>query len=84
MRKPLFIFEMANNHMGDVEHGIALIRAIRESCQGFDFDFGFKLQYRNLDTFIHPASRAATTSNTSSASRKPGWRRSRCCGWCGR
>ncbi|KUM05375.1 N-acetylneuraminate synthase family protein [Chromobacterium subtsugae] len=55
MRKPLFIFEMANNHMGDVEHGIALIRAIRESCQGFDFDFGFKLQYRNLDTFIHPS-----------------------------
>ncbi|VEB45150.1 N-acetylneuraminate synthase [Chromobacterium violaceum] len=53
MSKPLFIFEMANNHMGNVEHGVALIRAIRESCQGFDFDFGFKLQYRNLDTFIH-------------------------------
>lgn len=57
MQKLFFIFEMANNHMGDVEHGIALIRAIRESCQGFDFDLGFKLQYRDLDTFIHPSFR---------------------------
>ncbi len=53
--RPLFVFEMANNHMGDVEHGIALIRAIRTACADFwdIFDFGFKLQYRDLDTFIH-------------------------------
>lgn len=53
--KPLFVFEMANNHMGDVEHGIALIRAIHAVCADFwdVFDFGFKLQYRDLDTFIH-------------------------------
>lgn len=55
MSKPLFIFEMANNHMGDTAHGIAIIRAIREACEGFDFDFAFKLQYRDLDTFIHPS-----------------------------
>ena len=53
MNKPLFIFEMANNHMGDTNHGVAIIRAIREACEGFDFDFAFKLQYRDLDTFIH-------------------------------
>ena len=29
MSKPLFIFEMANNHMGDTAHGVAIIRAIR-------------------------------------------------------
>ncbi len=53
--KPLFVFEMANNHMGDVDHGLATIRALRESCAGFEdvFDFAFKLQYRDLDTFIH-------------------------------
>jgi N-acetylneuraminate synthase len=55
MNKPLFIFEMANNHMGDVAHGVALIRAMREACAGFPFSFAFKLQYRNLETFIHPA-----------------------------
>lgn len=55
MSKPLFIFEMANNHMGDTAHGVAIIRAIREACEGFDFDFAFKLQYRDLDTFIHPS-----------------------------
>jgi len=52
--KKLFIFEMANNHMGDVDHGIQLIRKIKEACEGFDFQFGFKLQYRHLNTFIHP------------------------------
>ncbi|BAL23761.1 N-acetylneuraminate synthase family protein [Azoarcus sp. KH32C] len=57
--KPLFVFEMANNHMGDVDHGVRTIRAIREACEGFDdcFDFAFKLQYRDLDTFIHASMR---------------------------
>ena len=55
MTRPLFIFEMANNHMGDTAHGVAIIRAIREACKGFGFDFAFKLQYRELDTFIHPS-----------------------------
>lgn len=55
--KPLFILEMANNHMGDVDHGIALIRAFGEVCREFPFRFAFKLQYRDLDSFIHPAMR---------------------------
>lgn len=55
--RPLFILEMANNHMGDVEHGIKLIRAFAEVCRPFPFRFAFKLQYRDLDTFIHPAMR---------------------------
>ena len=59
MTKPLMVFEMANNHMGDLPHGIATIRAIREACCGFedDFDFAFKLQYRDLDSFIHASAR---------------------------
>ena len=52
--KPLFIFEMANNHMGDVEHGLRIVRELYEVSRNFDFDFGIKLQYRDLDTFIHP------------------------------
>ena len=51
----LFIFEMANNHMGDVEHGLRIINEFYDTCKGFgDFNFAFKLQYRDLDTFIHP------------------------------
>jgi len=55
MTRPLFIFEMANNHMGDTAHGVAIIQATREACTGFPFDFAFKLQYRDLDSFIHPS-----------------------------
>ncbi len=60
--KPLFVFEMANNHMGDLSHGLATIRAMRAACDGFegDFDFAFKLQYRDLDTFIHRSMRGRT------------------------
>ncbi len=52
---PLFVLEMANNHMGDVEHGIKVIRAFGEVCRKFPFKAAFKLQYRDLDTFIHPS-----------------------------
>jgi sialic acid synthase SpsE/mannose-6-phosphate isomerase-like protein (cupin superfamily) len=52
--KPLFIFDMANNHQGNLEHGLRIIREVHEACKGFDFNFGFKFQYRDLDTFIHP------------------------------
>lgn len=51
--KPLFIFEMANNHMGDVDHGLRIIRGIHEVSCDFDYYFAFKFQYRQLDTFIH-------------------------------
>lgn len=54
----LFVLEMANNHMGDVGHGLEVIRRFGEVCRGFpELAFAFKLQYRDLDTFIHPAMR---------------------------
>jgi len=54
--KPLFIFELANNHNGSLERGIKIIAQIKEQVQQYkqDFDFAFKLQYRNLETFVHP------------------------------
>lgn len=51
---PLFVLEMANNHMGDPEHGLRIIREFGSAVSDFRFRFAFKLQYRNLDTFIHP------------------------------
>jgi sialic acid synthase SpsE/quercetin dioxygenase-like cupin family protein len=55
--KPLFVFEMANNHMGSVEHGLRIIRELHETTFSFrpQFRLAVKLQYRHLDTFLHPA-----------------------------
>ena len=52
--EPLFIFEMANNHMGQPEHGLKIISEFAKISGEFPFNFAFKLQYRQLDTFIHP------------------------------
>ena len=54
--KPLFIFEMANNHQGSVEHGKNIIDAMKQAVKDYmdDYDFAVKFQYRDLDTFIRP------------------------------
>lgn len=58
--KNLFIFEMANNHQGDIQHGKNIIRAMGEIARKYKINAAVKLQYRNLDTFIHPAYRNDT------------------------
>lgn len=50
----LFIFEMANSHQGSVEHGISIIREMKKVARKYNIRAAVKLQYRNLDTFIHP------------------------------
>ncbi|MEK7067210.1 MAG: N-acetylneuraminate synthase family protein [Patescibacteria group bacterium] len=50
----LFIFEMANNHQGDVEHGKRIIREMGGIAKEFGIRAAVKLQFRDLDTFIHP------------------------------
>lgn len=50
----LFIFEMANNHQGRVDHGLRIIQAMgiiqrRQGIRG-----AIKFQYRDLETFVHP------------------------------
>lgn len=52
--KNLFIFEMANSHQGSVEHGIKIIKAMSRIARKYNINAAVKLQYRNLDTFIHP------------------------------
>tara|TARA_Y100000588_G_scaffold379132_2_gene460796 strand:+ start:1024 stop:2658 length:1635 start_codon:yes stop_codon:yes gene_type:complete len=51
---PLFVLEMANNHMGDVSHGLRIIEECADALAGLPYHFAVKLQYRHLDTFIHP------------------------------
>ncbi len=51
---PLFIFEMANNHMGDIEHGLRIVREFKEITRGYEnFRFSIKLQHRH-ESFFHP------------------------------
>ena len=52
--KKFFIFEIANNHMGDINHAFNIIEFSSMTRDFKKFTFAFKLQFRNLDTFIHP------------------------------
>lgn len=54
----LFIFEMANNHQGSVDHGLKIIEAMGRIRRRHGIRAAVKLQYRDLDTFIHPDYRA--------------------------
>lgn len=53
MLENLFIFEMANNHQGSVEHGIRIIEEMGKIARRNQIKAAVKLQYRNLDSFIH-------------------------------
>jgi N-acetylneuraminate synthase len=59
MQKPfnftdLFIYDLANNHQGDVEHASKIIREIGKANSDAGVRGAFKFQFRQLDTFIHP------------------------------
>lgn len=53
--KNLFIFEMANSHQGSVEHGKAIIKEMGKIARKYKIKAAVKLQYRELDSFIHPS-----------------------------
>ncbi len=56
----LIIFEMANSHQGSVEHGLKIISEMGKIARKYNIKAAVKLQYRNLDTFIHPAYKGRT------------------------
>ena len=51
----LFVFDLANNHQGSVEHGLSIIKEIGTIVAKHDVRGVFKFQFRDLDTFIHPS-----------------------------
>ena len=51
----LFVLDLANNHQGSIEHGTNIIRAAGEMAKKHGIRAGLKFQFRQLDTFIHPA-----------------------------
>lgn len=53
--RDLFVFDLANNHQGNVEHGLTIIRGIGDMVQKHGVRGMMKFQFRDLDTFIHPS-----------------------------
>lgn len=51
----LFVFDLANNHQGNVLHAQNIIREIGAVSRKHEVRGVFKFQFRQLDTFIHPA-----------------------------
>lgn len=50
----LFIFELANNHQGDVEHAKLIIEKMASIAKKYKVQASIKFQLRDLATFIHP------------------------------
>ena len=53
--KTLVILEMANNHMGSIDHAKKIIKKFSNVTRKFsdEINFAFKFQYRDSETFIH-------------------------------
>ena len=49
----LFVLEMTNNHQGKLERGIQIIREHSRVVRFNNVRAAVKLQFRNLDTFVH-------------------------------
>ena len=51
--KELFILDMANNHQGDLNHAKKIINEFSKVIKKENVNGVIKLQFRNLDTYIH-------------------------------
>jgi sialic acid synthase SpsE len=49
----LFVLEMTNNHQGNLERGIQIIREHSRVVRFNNVRAAIKLQFRNLETFVH-------------------------------
>lgn len=50
----LFIYDLANNHQGDLAHGLNIIKALGAVNRETGARGALKFQFRQIDTFIHP------------------------------
>lgn len=51
--RELFVFDLANNHQGNVDHGLRVIRETAEVVDRHQIRGTMKFQFRQLETFIH-------------------------------
>ena len=50
----LFVLDLANNHQGDLKHGINIIEKLSEIVKKEKVKAAIKFQFRQLESFIHP------------------------------
>jgi len=58
----LFVLELANNHWGDIERGIRIIRDFAIVARINSVKTAIKLQFRDVDNFVHPEFKGFTES----------------------
>lgn len=56
----LFVLELANNHWGKLERGLRIIREFGRVVRYNNVRAAIKLQFRDVDSFIHPSFRDRT------------------------
>lgn len=58
-----FILDLANNHFGDLEHAKKVINSFGQIIKKLDIDATIKLQFRNLDSYIHKSVNVSNSEN---------------------
>jgi N-acetylneuraminate synthase len=53
--KDLFILDLANNHQGDLDHAVRVVRECGEVVRVAGVRAALKFQFRDLPTFVHPS-----------------------------
>lgn len=56
----LFVLELANNHWGQVERGLRIIRDFGKVARFNNVKAAIKLQFRDVDNFVHKGFRSRT------------------------
>ena len=57
----LFVFDLANNHQGDLLHGMKIIDHVAAISEEFDLRSAIKFQFRDLPAFIRKDLRAGSS-----------------------
>src|SRR3989338_3182443 len=59
----IFIFELANNHQGKIDHGLNIVREMSNLAREFGIRGAMKFQFRDLSRIIHPNFEQFSNSN---------------------
>ena len=51
----LFVLELANNHWGDLQRGLRIVKEFSTVVRYNDVRAAIKLQFRDVENFVHPA-----------------------------
>jgi len=58
----LFVLELANNHWGNLDRGLKIIRDFATVARVNSVKTAIKLQFRDVDSFVHPVFKGYTAS----------------------